>query len=72
MLRSSDLFLDDSDNFHRRPGRNERRIRWAEGLLWGRLLRLELEEGCAVEQLKWLGWSEMDYWRVETVEGRDF
>ena len=33
---------------------------------------MELEEGCAVEQLKWLGWSEMDYWRVETVEGRDF
>lgn len=42
------FFLDDSDNFHRRPGRNERRVLRVEDLLWGWLLRLELEEDCAV------------------------
>lgn len=41
------FFSDDSDNFHRRPGRNERRVLRVEDLLWGWLLRLELEEDCS-------------------------
>ena len=41
------FLFNDSDNFHRRPERNERRILRADGSSWGRLLRWELEEDCA-------------------------
>lgn len=54
------FFSDDSDNFHQRPGRNERRILRVEDLLWGWLLRLELEEDCAVwVDLVWDGLLEV-------------
>jgi hypothetical protein len=43
-----EIFLfDNSDNFHRRPECNERRILSVEDPLWGWLLRSELEEDCA-------------------------